>query len=252
MIDRNETELIIEFATRYPTVEGQEWLSTIINRRRLRLRNDSPAVRVEYLAVQGLGSPWARLPRLAPHQPSMKGPEVAGPQHAVHRRQARFRSRRVARHLLVSARQAWLASQQLPHLVVRDAKARETAGRSDRRDPRGLLDLLMGGVGMRRGRRDPDSLMPGDTLDFWRVEATEANTLLRLYAEMKLPGRAWLQFEVEPVGEESIVRQTAIFDPVGLLGLAYWYGLYPLHQLVFGGMLRGIVEASGDGANAKP
>jgi uncharacterized protein YbjT (DUF2867 family) len=108
---------------------------------------------------------------------------------------------------------------------------------------RGFLDLLVGGVGVRRGRRDPSNLLPGDALDFWRVEAVEPDALLRLSAEMKVPGRAWLQFEVEPEEEGSILRQTAIFDPRGLLGLAYWYGLYPVHQLVFAGMLRGIVRA---------
>jgi uncharacterized protein YbjT (DUF2867 family) len=109
---------------------------------------------------------------------------------------------------------------------------------------RGFLDLLAGGAGVRRGRRDPRNVVPGDALDFWRVEAIEPDALLRLSAEMKLPGRAWLQFEVEPDGAGSLVRQTAIFDPLGLLGLAYWYALYPLHQLVFAGMLRGIVDAS--------
>jgi uncharacterized protein YbjT (DUF2867 family) len=111
---------------------------------------------------------------------------------------------------------------------------------------RGFLDLLVGGVGVRRGRRDPHTVFPGDALDFWRVEAFEPDALLRLSAEMKVPGRAWLQFEVEPDGEGALVRQTAIFDPVGLLGLAYWYALYPVHQLVFAGMLRGIVNAIPD------
>jgi uncharacterized protein YbjT (DUF2867 family) len=112
---------------------------------------------------------------------------------------------------------------------------------------RGFLDLLVGGVGVRRGRRDPENLVPGDAVDFWRVEAIEANRLLRLAAEMKLPGRAWLQFEVEPDGQGSVLRQTALFDPSGLFGLVYWYGLYPLHQLVFAGMLKGIVAAMEDG-----
>jgi len=111
---------------------------------------------------------------------------------------------------------------------------------------RGFLDLLVGGVGVRRGRRDPDHVVPGDAVDFWRVEAFEPDRLLRLAAEMRLPGRAWLQFEVEPVADGSVLRQTAIFDPVGLFGLLYWYALYPLHGLVFAGMLRGIVEAMGD------
>ena len=113
---------------------------------------------------------------------------------------------------------------------------------------RGFLDLLVGGVGVRRGRRDPDRLAPGDTLDFWRVEAYEEDRLLRLHAEMKLPGRAWLQFEVEGDETGSTIRQTAIFDPVGLAGLVYWYGIYPLHSLVFGGMLQGIAEAAEDEA----
>ncbi|MDL1879146.1 DUF2867 domain-containing protein, partial [Cytophagia bacterium CHB2] len=109
---------------------------------------------------------------------------------------------------------------------------------------RGFLDLLMGGAGMRRGRRDPEWLAPGDTVDFWRVEAFEPDHLLRLFAEMKLPGRAWLQFEVEPHVHGATIRQTAIFDPAGVLGLLYWYMLYPLHELVFAGMLRGIARAA--------
>jgi hypothetical protein len=108
---------------------------------------------------------------------------------------------------------------------------------------RGFLDLIVGGAGLRRGRRDPTSLLPGDTVDFWRIEAYEPDRLLRLFAEMKLPGRAWLQFEVEEDGNGSVVRQSSIFDPVGLLGLLYWYALYPVHSLVFAGMLRGIVRA---------
>jgi uncharacterized protein YbjT (DUF2867 family) len=110
---------------------------------------------------------------------------------------------------------------------------------------RGLLDLLFGGAGMRRGRRDPDRLLVGDTVDFWRVEEIQRDHLLRLAAEMRLPGRAWLQFEVELDGSGSVIRQTAIFDPVGVLGQIYWYLLYPVHQFVFGGMLTRIVQAMG-------
>ncbi len=108
---------------------------------------------------------------------------------------------------------------------------------------RGFLDLLVGGVGIRRGRRDDDQLRPGDALDFWRVEQIEAGRLLRLRAEMKVPGRAWLEFEVNESNGESTIRQTAIFDPVGVFGLAYWYALYPVHQFVFAGMLRNICAA---------
>ena len=109
---------------------------------------------------------------------------------------------------------------------------------------RGFLDLLLGGVGVRRGRRDPDNLRVGDPLDFWRVEQYQPSQLLRLHAEMKLPGRAWLEFEVTPVEHGSTIRQTAVFDPRGLLGLVYWYGIYPLHQCVFAGMLRNIARAA--------
>jgi uncharacterized protein YbjT (DUF2867 family) len=108
---------------------------------------------------------------------------------------------------------------------------------------RGLLDLMFGGAGMRRGRRVPDHLFPGDTVDFWRVEEVQRDHLVRLAAEMHLPGRAWLQFEVEASGSGSLIRQTAIFDPVGVLGQLYWYLSYPVHQFVFAGMLRGIVRA---------
>ena len=96
---------------------------------------------------------------------------------------------------------------------------------------------------MRRGRRSPKILGVGDTVDCWRVEVLEPHRRLRLLSEMKLPGRAWLEFEVTPDGSSAMIRQTAIFDPVGLLGRAYWYALYPLHHLVFSGMLRGIARA---------
>lgn len=108
---------------------------------------------------------------------------------------------------------------------------------------RGGVDLLFGGAGMRRGRRHPDTLRRGDALDFWRVEAVEPDHLLRLRAEMKVPGRAWLQFEVCSSGTGSTIRQTAIFEPRGLAGLLYWYALLPVHGLIFGGMLRGIAKA---------
>ena len=109
---------------------------------------------------------------------------------------------------------------------------------------RGRMDSVAGGVGLRRGRRDVDSLQAGDTLDFWRVEAFESDRRLLLLAEMRLPGRAWLEFSVEGNHERSTIRQTAIFDPVGLKGLAYWYAMYPFHAFIFRGMLRRIAEAA--------
>jgi len=108
---------------------------------------------------------------------------------------------------------------------------------------RGFMDLWVGGVGMRRGRKNPEKLQVGDTVDFWRVEQVEPPRLLRLKAEMVLPGRAWLQFEVTPDGSGSLIRQTAIFDPSGLAGQLYWYLLYPIHYLIFNGMLRGLSQS---------
>jgi len=105
---------------------------------------------------------------------------------------------------------------------------------------RGAIDLLLGGAGMRRGRRDPLGVRRGDPIDFWRVEALEPGHMLRLRAEMKVPGRAWLQFEVTGGETSSLIRQTAIFEPRGVGGLLYWYALYPVHRLIFNGMLRGI------------
>jgi uncharacterized protein YbjT (DUF2867 family) len=117
---------------------------------------------------------------------------------------------------------------------------------------RGFIDLLMGGVGLRRGRPDPEALRVGDTLDWWRVEEIQPDRRLRLRAEMRVPGRAWLEFEVEPRDGGSTLRQTAVFDPAGLAGLAYWYGIYPLHAVVFRRMLEGIAEAARSGSGAVP
>jgi uncharacterized protein YbjT (DUF2867 family) len=108
---------------------------------------------------------------------------------------------------------------------------------------RGMVDRLCGGVGMRRGRRDPEDLRVGDTLDFWRVETVDPERLIRLRAEMRVPGRAWLEFEAraEPDGQTLLI-QTAFFEPKGLLGLLYWYALYPIHSLIFSGLIRRIAQ----------
>jgi len=109
---------------------------------------------------------------------------------------------------------------------------------------RGALDRLVGGVGMRRGRRHPDELRAGDALDFWRVEAVEPPTLLRLRAEMKVPGEAWLEFETRPEGAGTRLVQTALFAPKGLWGHVYWTLLYPFHALIFGRMVRRLARTA--------
>lgn len=108
---------------------------------------------------------------------------------------------------------------------------------------RGWLDKLFGGVGLRRGRRHSDEIRIGESLDFWRVETVEPYKLLRLRAEMKVPGKAWLQFESIPMEKgRTLLTQTAYFAPRGLSGLIYWYGLYPIHTFIFSGMVRKIAE----------
>ena len=103
---------------------------------------------------------------------------------------------------------------------------------------RGWLDKLIGGVGLRRGRRDPDEIHAGESLDFWRVETVEKNASMRLRAEMKLPGKAWLQFDSQPQGEKTLFTVTAYFAPRGLSGFLYWYAMRPFHKFIFDGLTR--------------
>ena len=107
---------------------------------------------------------------------------------------------------------------------------------------RGFLDRLVGGVGMRLGRRDRVRLRVGDAVDFWRVEELERSRLLRLSAEMRVPGEAWLEFAIDPTLIGSRLIQTAYFDPNGLAGHAYWYLLMPIHGPIFRGMIRAIAD----------
>jgi uncharacterized protein YbjT (DUF2867 family) len=108
---------------------------------------------------------------------------------------------------------------------------------------RGAADRLVGGVGFRRGRRHPIDLRVGDAVDFWRVEAVEAGRLVRLRAEMKVPGRAWLQFQAETLGpERTRLIQTAYFAPKGLFGLLYWYLLWPVHGFIFSRLIGKLAE----------
>jgi uncharacterized protein YbjT (DUF2867 family) len=118
---------------------------------------------------------------------------------------------------------------------------------------RGWLDRLVGGVGMRRGRRDAEACVVGDVIDGWTVEAYEADRRLRLSADLKLPGRGWLEFEVMPLdgGIRSQIRQTATFDPRGLMGRAYWYGILPMHGLMFRGMLASIARRAADAVSVR-
>jgi uncharacterized protein YbjT (DUF2867 family) len=107
---------------------------------------------------------------------------------------------------------------------------------------RGWLDKAVGGVGLRRGRRHPDEIRAGEALDFWRVEEVEPNHLLRLRAEMKLPGKAWLQFESEPQGDQTLLTVTAYFAPYGLFGFLYWYAMWPFHKFIFDGLTHQIAS----------
>ncbi len=105
---------------------------------------------------------------------------------------------------------------------------------------RGMLDRICGGPGLRRGRRHPTELLPGETVDFWRVELVQPPTLLRLRAEMRLPGKAWLQWEALPEMGGTRLIQSAIFRPAGFPGALYWYSLYPLHKYIFSAMIRSL------------
>jgi uncharacterized protein YbjT (DUF2867 family) len=112
---------------------------------------------------------------------------------------------------------------------------------------RGWIDRLTGGPGLVRGRRDPDNLLPGDSLDWWRVEAVDEGRLLRLRAEMRLPGLAWLELSIidaDPDDDETVFHQRALFHPRGIAGHVYWWVIWPFHGIVFGGMQRNIARAA--------
>lgn len=109
---------------------------------------------------------------------------------------------------------------------------------------RGLIDALVGGVGLRRGRRHPQEINPGEALDFWRVVEVTPDKSMQLYAQMKLPGEAWLSFDVVPTHRGSTLRQTAIFLPRGLTGRLYWYVLFRFHLAIFGRMARRLARAA--------
>jgi len=117
---------------------------------------------------------------------------------------------------------------------------------------RGFLDRLLGGPGLRRGRRHPTELLPGEAVDFWRVEAVEPPRLLRLRAEMRLPGRAWLEWEAREAEGGSLLVQTAYFEPKGLTGFLYWWALYPIHRRIFSDLARAIVREAEAQAEAPP
>jgi uncharacterized protein YbjT (DUF2867 family) len=114
---------------------------------------------------------------------------------------------------------------------------------------RGWLDKLCGGDGLRRGRRDPHAIRVGDRIDFWRVERFEPARRLLLIAEMKIPGRLWLQFDIEGDERRTELRQTTVFDPAGIVGLVYWYVLYPVHRTIFQAMLHGLKRSTHSGPN---
>jgi uncharacterized protein YbjT (DUF2867 family) len=107
---------------------------------------------------------------------------------------------------------------------------------------RGFMDQIVGGPGLRRGRRNPTELLAGEAVDFWRVEEVDPPRLLRLRAEMKVPGEAWLQFETRPEGRQTRLIQAALFAPTGFLGWLYWYGVYPVHAFIFNGLVEAVAR----------
>jgi hypothetical protein len=119
---------------------------------------------------------------------------------------------------------------------------------------RGLMDRAVGGPGLRRGRRHPVDLRPGESLDFWRVRTVEVGTELGLEAEMKVPGRAWLSWRIEDGEEPGVLtlHQTAWFAPRGLWGRAYWYAMLPFHMVIFARMARSITRHAETGTVAPP
>lgn len=116
---------------------------------------------------------------------------------------------------------------------------------------RGWIDRMVGGPGLRRGRRDPQDLLPGETVDFWRVETVTYYSLLRLRAEMRVPGQAWMQWEVVPEGKGTRLIQTAMFAPRGLLGTLYWASLYPIHGFIFSGLVKAIARRAEEEVRAR-
>jgi uncharacterized protein YbjT (DUF2867 family) len=117
---------------------------------------------------------------------------------------------------------------------------------------RGWMDKVIGGVGLRRGRRHPDEIRTGESLDFWRVEIVEKDRLMRLRAEMKLPGKAWLEFQSQPASEggeqdhRTLLTVTAYFEPDGLPGILYWYAMFPFHKFIFKGLTLGLASRASE------
>jgi uncharacterized protein YbjT (DUF2867 family) len=182
--------------------------------------------------VEGLAVPtrWsdATLPGRSPADPMPTDPDWAGGTLLVDEQEAASRAtpeRLFATVAGIGGGRGWYVAEPLWSI-------------------RGSIDVLLGGVGMRRGRRHPDQLEVGEALDFWRVESLEAPHLLRLRAEMLTPGDAWLEWHVEPAGTGAVLRQRALFHPRGLLGRLYWYGLIPFHALIFRRLCARLAEAA--------
>lgn len=117
---------------------------------------------------------------------------------------------------------------------------------------RGILDSIVGGVGLRRGRRHPEIIRKGESLDFWRVVDVGPGRSLRLHAEMRLPGEAWLSFEAHDSDRGSTLTQTAVFVPRGLLGRLYWWAMFPFHVTIFRTMANRVVDAAEERASTRP
>jgi hypothetical protein len=109
---------------------------------------------------------------------------------------------------------------------------------------RGFLDQLVGGVGLRRGRRHPEKLRAGEAVDFWRVDRIVPEQMLRLHAEMRLPGEAWLEWRIQTNGDGTDLIQTARFQPRGLFGRLYWFAMAPFHSVIFPRMAARMAAAA--------
>lgn len=187
----------------------------------------------ESIRTGNLGTTWAdaELEDMEPQAPLPTDPEWAGPELCTDARDCTVSASvdDVWKTVTgIGGKRGWFTANQLWAL-------------------RGAIDKIWGGVGSKRGRRHPDELRTGDIIDFWRVERMKENELLRLRAEMRLPGPAWLEWELHPSGDRTAIKQTATFYPSSIFGKLYWSLLTPFHNVIFKRMLASICYRAENG-----